>query len=194
MFHQNSNQISLCFYIFSNCSSSRILRKRPWPRWKNPVVVSAQPEVAGRKREERREREREKKEKCPARTLNDASLWPFGSLMVVRHANLRVPSVPFPSAVPFAYLSLFVYLSLYQATPLAAPFARLWQIPTIVRRISLPRRKGAALASKSRIISTLWGLLGLFVHPPHPFAEKRVRKHFSPEFGGKFRYISVHSD
>lgn len=44
--------------------------------------------------------------------------------MVVRHASLCVPSVPFPLCP--TYLSLFVYLSLHSRPPHSgAPFARL---------------------------------------------------------------------
>lgn len=65
----------------------------------NGSVTEVEPEVVGKKTREREKRggEKRKKKKSPARTSNDASLWPFGSLMVVRHASLCVPSLPCPS-------------------------------------------------------------------------------------------------
>ena len=103
--------------------------------------VTAEPEE-----EEERERERGREKKGRLGT-HDASLWPFGSLMVVRHASLCVPSVPFPLCP--TYLSLFVYLSLHSRPPHSgAPFARLEsRSPTI--REPLRRRKGLLLSRRN---------------------------------------------
>lgn len=96
----------------------------------------------------------EKKKKCTARTLNDASLWPFDSLMVVRHASLCVPSVPFS----LLFLSpIFLYSSIYPSAsyPTRCTLRTPLQVPTIRRGAS--SAKGATLASKSGISSTPWG-------------------------------------
>lgn len=63
-------------------------------------------------------RKNRRKKEGRTRTLNDASLWPFGSLMVARHASLCVPSAP-SLRPPFLPISL--YSSIYppsRATPL----------------------------------------------------------------------------